>query len=139
VNELFRTRFAAMHESAERAVNAARLLGHAPLTAAALAMLALADSMTGAAEQAESNRAEAMALFESLSDAELARHLEAGARLAGVERYLDRYADADAQASAADWPKPASCSMVGSRRRACWTTPTPWNGAFPAVPPPRCE
>ncbi len=99
VNELFRTRFAAMHESAERAVTAARLLGDVPLTAAALAMLALADSMTGAAEQAESNRSEAMALFESLSDAELARHLEAGARLAGVELYLDRYADADAHAS----------------------------------------
>ena len=99
VNELFRTRFAAMHKSAERAVNAARLLGHAPLTSAALAVLALADSMTGAAEQAESNRSEATALFESLSDADLARHLEAGARLAGVELYLDRYADADAHAS----------------------------------------
>jgi DNA-binding CsgD family transcriptional regulator/tetratricopeptide (TPR) repeat protein len=101
VNEFYRARFAAMHDSAERAVSAARRLGDAPLTAAALAMLALADSMMGAAERAESGRLEAMALFESLSDAELARHLEAGARLAGVELYLDRYAEAGAHAGRA--------------------------------------
>jgi ATP/maltotriose-dependent transcriptional regulator MalT len=101
VNGLWRARYEAMHESAERAVNAARRLGDAPLTAAALAVLALADSMMGAAEQAESNRLEATALVDSLSDDELARRIEAAAWLAGVELYLDRYAEGDAHASRA--------------------------------------
>jgi len=99
VNEFWRARFAEMHDSAERAAAAARGLGDAPLTAAALAMLALADSMLGAPERAESSRSEAVSLFESLSDADLARHLEGGARLAGVELYLDRYPEADAHAT----------------------------------------
>src|SRR5207248_7093823 len=98
-NDVWRARYAAMHESAARAVNAARRLGDAPLTTAALAALALAASMMGSPERAESARSEAMALLESLSDDELARHLEGGARLAGVELYLDRYAEADAHAN----------------------------------------
>jgi len=101
VNALWRTNYEAMHEWAERAVNAARQLGDTPLTAAALAELALADSITGAAERVESNRSEAAALVDSLSDGELARHLEAAAWLAGVELYLDRYAEADAHANRA--------------------------------------
>jgi DNA-binding CsgD family transcriptional regulator len=101
VNALWRTRHEAMHEWAERAVNAARRLGDAPMTAAALAELALADSIMGAAERVESNRSEAAALVDSLSDDELARHLEAAAWLAGVELYLDRYAEADAHANRA--------------------------------------
>jgi ATP/maltotriose-dependent transcriptional regulator MalT len=101
VNALWRTRHEAMHEAAERAANAARRLGDAPMTAAALAELALADSIMGAAERAESNRSEAAALVDSLSDDELARHLEAAAWLAGVELYLDRYAEADAHATRA--------------------------------------
>jgi predicted ATPase/DNA-binding NarL/FixJ family response regulator len=99
VNEFWRTRFAEMYETAERAVNAARRLGDAGLTAAALARLALAGPMMGAAEQADANRSEAVVLFESLSDDELARNLDAGALLAGMELYLDRYADADAHAN----------------------------------------
>jgi DNA-binding NarL/FixJ family response regulator len=99
VNELWRTRFAAMHETAERAVIAARRLGDPGLTAAALARLALAASIMRAPDQAEAHRAEAVALFESLSDDELAGNLDAGALLAGVELYLDRYADADAHAN----------------------------------------
>jgi DNA-binding NarL/FixJ family response regulator len=101
VNGLWRTRYDAMHDVAERAANAARELGDAPLTAAALAELAIADSMTGAAEQAESNRSEAATLVDSMPDDELAGHLEAAAWLAGVELYLDRYAEADAHASRA--------------------------------------
>src|SRR5262249_6051762 len=96
VNELFRARYDEMHETAERAVSAARRLGDPALLSAALARLALATSMMGAPDRAEANRAEAVALFESLSDDELARNLDAGARLAGIELYLDRYADADA-------------------------------------------
>ncbi len=101
MNQVWRARYDAMHESAERAATAARRLGDRPLTATALAALALADSMTGAAERAESNRSEAMALVESLSDDELARHIQAAALLAGVELYLDRYAEADAHANRA--------------------------------------
>jgi ATP/maltotriose-dependent transcriptional regulator MalT len=101
VNALWRTRHEAMHEAAERAVNAARRLGETPLTAAALAELALADSIMGAADRAESNRSEAAALVDSLSDDALARHLEAAAWLAGVELYLDRYAEGEAHANRA--------------------------------------
>ena len=101
VNALWRTKHEAMHEAAERAVNAARTLGDTALTAAALAELALADSIRGAAEQAESNRSEAAALVDSLLDEELAGHLEAAAWLAGVELYLDRYAEGEAHANRA--------------------------------------
>ena len=101
VNGVWRARYEEMHATAERAVSAARQLGDAPLTAAALAELALADSMMGEAARAESNRSEAAALVDSLTDGELARHLEAAAWLAGVELYLDRYAEADAHANRA--------------------------------------
>ena len=82
-------------------MTAARRLGDAPLTAAALAVLALADSMTGAAERAEADRHEAAALVDSLSDDELARRIDAAAWLAGAELYLDRYAEAEAHAERA--------------------------------------
>jgi DNA-binding CsgD family transcriptional regulator len=101
VNALWRTKHDEMHEAAERAVEAARRLGDAPMTAAALAELALADSIMGAANRAESNRSEAAALIDSLSDGELARHLEAAAWLAGVELYLDRYAEGEVHANRA--------------------------------------
>ncbi|HSK16106.1 MAG TPA: AAA family ATPase, partial [Gaiellaceae bacterium] len=101
MNGFWRTRYDAMRESAERAAGAARLLGDVPLTAAALAVLALADSMTGAAERAESDRVEAAALVGSLSDEELSRRLDAAAWLGGAELYLDRYAEADAHAGRA--------------------------------------
>src|SRR6266545_3668777 len=55
----------------------------------------------GAADRAESNRSEAAVLVDSLSDDELARHLEAAAWLAGVELYLDRYAEGEAHANRA--------------------------------------
>jgi ATP/maltotriose-dependent transcriptional regulator MalT len=101
VNALWRTKHEEVHEAAERAVNAARQLGDTPLIAAAVAELALADSILGEAGRAESNRSEAAALVDSLSDDELARHLEAAAWLAGVELYLDRYAEGEAHANRA--------------------------------------
>jgi ATP/maltotriose-dependent transcriptional regulator MalT len=101
VNDVWRARYEAMHATAERAVSAARQLGDTQLIAAALAELALADSMIGEAARAESSRSEAAGLVDSLSDDELARHLEAAAWLAGVELYLDRYAEADAHADRA--------------------------------------
>jgi DNA-binding CsgD family transcriptional regulator/tetratricopeptide (TPR) repeat protein len=95
---LWRARYEVMHESAERAVGVARALGDAPLTAAALAVLALADSMMGAADRAESDHSEAATVVDSLSDDELARRLDAAAWLAGAELLLDRYAAAEAHA-----------------------------------------
>ena len=101
MNRLWSTKYEAMQESAERAVSAARLLGDTPLTAAALAVLTVANSVLGAVGQAESDRLEAAALVESMSDGELARRLDAATWLAGAELYLDRYAEADAHAGRA--------------------------------------
>ena len=101
VNLVWRARYEEMHGWAERAVSTARGLGDAGLTAAALAPLALADSMMGAAERSEANLREASAIVASLSDDELARHLEAPARLAGTELYLGRYADGELHATRA--------------------------------------
>lgn len=101
MNGLWRANYADMQESAERAVHTARLLNDRPLTASALAVLALADSMMGAAGQAESERAEAATLVDALPDEELAQRIDAAAWLAGAELYLDRYAEADAHADRA--------------------------------------
>jgi DNA-binding NarL/FixJ family response regulator len=101
VNFVWRARYEAMHEWAERAVSAARRLDNAPLTAAALAVLVLADSMMGAAERADANRREATSIVDSLSDDALGRHLEAPTRLAGVELYLGEYADGEVHATRA--------------------------------------
>jgi DNA-binding CsgD family transcriptional regulator len=101
VNALWRTRHEEMHETAERAVEAARRLGDAAMSAAGLAELALADSLMGASSRAEANRSEAAALVDSMSDEELAGHLEAAAWLAGVELYLDRYAEGELHANRA--------------------------------------
>jgi DNA-binding CsgD family transcriptional regulator len=101
LNALWRTRHEEMHEAAERAVDAARGLGDLPMTAAALAELALAESLMGFAERAEASHAEAAALVDSLSDKELAAHLEAATWLAGVELYLDRYAEGEMHANRA--------------------------------------
>jgi DNA-binding NarL/FixJ family response regulator len=101
MNGFWRSDYAAMQDSAARAVGAARLLDEAPLTAAALAVLALGESMTGAAGRTEVDRSEAAALVDSLSDDELALRLDAAAWLAGAELYLDRYAEADAHAARA--------------------------------------
>jgi DNA-binding NarL/FixJ family response regulator/tetratricopeptide (TPR) repeat protein len=94
MNAFYRTEYRSMQEWAGRAVSVARLLGQPPLTAAAVAVLALGDAMAGATEQAQADRSEAAALVESLSDDELAIRLDAAAWLAGAELYMDRYADA---------------------------------------------
>ena len=101
MNGLWRTRFDAIHEWGERAVAAARRLGDRALTAGALAALALGDSLMAAPDAAEQARLEAADLVESVSDDELARHVQAATWLAGVELYLDRYAEADAHAARA--------------------------------------
>jgi DNA-binding NarL/FixJ family response regulator len=101
LNEFYRSRYDAMHEWAGRAVSAATVLGEGALMAAALAMSALAEAMTGPIETARSHRAEAAALVDGLSDEQLSLRLDAAAWLAAVELYLDLYAEADAHASRA--------------------------------------
>jgi ATP/maltotriose-dependent transcriptional regulator MalT len=101
VNEFYRSRYESMHEWATRAVDAANAVGDAPLMAAALAMPALADAMTGPIETARSRHAEAAALLDGLSDDELSLRPEAAAWLAAAELYLDLYTEADAHASRA--------------------------------------
>jgi ATP/maltotriose-dependent transcriptional regulator MalT len=101
LNGFYRTEYQSMLEWAQPAVSAARHVGVPPLTAAAVAMLALADAMTGAGERFEADLSEAASLVDSLADDELAERLDAAAWLAGAELYLDRYAEADAHASRA--------------------------------------
>jgi DNA-binding CsgD family transcriptional regulator len=101
VNLVWRAKYEATHEWAERAVTAAKRLGDPPSTAAALAVLALAETMIREPGRAESARSEAAAIVDSLSDDELARHIEAPTRLAGTELYLDRYAEGDVHATRA--------------------------------------
>ena len=101
MNGFWRADYRAMQEASARAVDAARPLGEAPSLAAALAVLALADSIAGDAGRARSNLAEAAGLVDSLTDSALAARLDAAAWLAGAELYLDRYAEADAHAARA--------------------------------------
>jgi DNA-binding NarL/FixJ family response regulator/tetratricopeptide (TPR) repeat protein len=101
VNLVWRAKYEEMHEWAERAVTAARSVDDTGLTAAALAILALAETMIREPKRAEAARSEAAAMVDSMSDEEIARHLEAPTRLAGTELYLDRYADGDVHATRA--------------------------------------
>ena len=101
LNEFYRSKYHSMYHWAQRAVSAARALGDAPLTAAALAMPALACAMTGAGGPAQSCRVGTASLVDSLSDDELSRRLDGAAWLAAAELYLDRYAEADAHATRA--------------------------------------
>ena len=100
-NAFWRTAFDAMQDWGQRAVDAARRLGDRGLIAGALATVAIADSVTGSAERAESDHAEATAIVDALGDDELAAHIGAAAWLAGVELYLDRYAEGDLHAARA--------------------------------------
>jgi DNA-binding NarL/FixJ family response regulator/tetratricopeptide (TPR) repeat protein len=98
MNGFWRARYAQMRTAAAEAVDAARGLGDQPLTAAALATLALADSITGAAERVEPELAEAASLVDSLANADVAQRLDSVAWVAGAELYLDRYREADGHA-----------------------------------------
>jgi DNA-binding NarL/FixJ family response regulator/tetratricopeptide (TPR) repeat protein len=101
VNEFYRSKYHSMDDWAQRAVSAAEVLADPPLTAAALAMPALAHAMTGAGERAQSHCAAAASLVDSLSDSQLSRRLDAATWLAAAELYLDLYAEADAHATRA--------------------------------------
>jgi ATP/maltotriose-dependent transcriptional regulator MalT len=101
LNEFYRSSYDEMQHWAERAVADARALGDLPLTAAALAIAALAYAMTGPTEAARSRRAEAATLIDELSDDELAPRPDAAGWLAIAEVYLDLYPEADAHSTRA--------------------------------------
>jgi ATP/maltotriose-dependent transcriptional regulator MalT len=90
------TRYEVVREWAGRALETARLLDDPPLKAAAVAMVALADAMRGAGEEAEHGASEAASLIGALSDDELASRLDAAIWLAAAELYCDRFAESDA-------------------------------------------
>jgi hypothetical protein len=158
LNEFYRSKYHSMYGWAQRAVSAARALGDAPLTAAALAMPALACAMTGEGGPAQGCRAGAASLVDSLCDSELSRRLDAAAWLAAAELYLDRYAEADAPwlsrarrgkrssslsctrswagpgTCAASWTRPPSSSTARSRRHGCWARRRLWRGTCSTAP-----
>lgn len=101
MNGFWRAQYQPMREAAAQAVTAAKALGDASSTAAACAILALADSIAGAADEAEAGWREAATLVDALPDEELVHRLDAAAWLAGAELYLDRYVDADGHAGRA--------------------------------------
>ena len=101
IDGLYRAEYDSMREWAERARDAAAPRGDGPLTAAALAVLALAGAFAGRVPEAELHRAEAAALVDALPDAALAMRLDAAANLAAAELYLDRYEEATAHAERA--------------------------------------
>jgi DNA-binding CsgD family transcriptional regulator/tetratricopeptide (TPR) repeat protein len=83
---------------AGRALDIARSLGHQPLTASAVALLAWGAGLSGATSEAERRRSEAAGLVDALSDGELALRLDAAVNLAGAELYLDRFGEAGGHA-----------------------------------------
>jgi ATP/maltotriose-dependent transcriptional regulator MalT len=98
IGSLFDADYAAMRDFACEALDGARPLDDRPLTATAAGLAALAEACLGLVAEAESHRAEALALVDALSDTELASRLAAAGYLATAELYLDRYEEAAAHA-----------------------------------------
>jgi ATP/maltotriose-dependent transcriptional regulator MalT len=90
---VYRMEFAQIEPWAERALEIARPLEDPPLTASAAAILAWGAGLCGRVAQAETHRAEAATLVDSLSDEALALRLDAAINLAGAELYLDRFSE----------------------------------------------
>jgi DNA-binding CsgD family transcriptional regulator/tetratricopeptide (TPR) repeat protein len=87
-----------MREWGARALDAARPLHDRPLTAAAAAILAFAESCAGPIPDAQAHRAEAAGLVDAMPDDELSARLDAVGHLSAAEFYLDRYEEAAAHA-----------------------------------------
>jgi DNA-binding NarL/FixJ family response regulator len=88
---VYRMEFEQIEPWGRRALEIARPLGDRPLTASAAAILAWGAGLCGRVSEAETYRAEAAALVDSLTDEELALRLDAAMNLAGAELYLDRF------------------------------------------------
>ena len=101
LNEFYRSRYAEMGHWAGRAVEAAAKIDDPVLFAAALAMPALADAMTGHSERARTRRDEAARIVDGLTDDDLARRIDAATWLSATELYLDMYPQAEVHATRA--------------------------------------
>jgi DNA-binding CsgD family transcriptional regulator len=77
-----------------RALETARAVGDRALIAAASSALCFSETAAGRVEAAREHRAEALALVDMLSDAELAPRLEALYHLGWAETYLEHFVDA---------------------------------------------
>ena len=91
LSAFFRQDFADASRWSERALQVARPLEDRALIAAAAGAGALSCSFVGATDDAGRHAAEAAAIIDAMSDAELATRLDAAAFLAGGELYLDRF------------------------------------------------
>ena len=94
----YRMDYEGMHGWGARALRVARAQ-NGPLTAASLAVLAVAAAFMGPVSEAESHRARAATLVDALRDDELAGRLDALTNLSAADVYMHRYADAAAHAS----------------------------------------
>jgi DNA-binding CsgD family transcriptional regulator len=91
----------AMRTWADRAVDAAELLGDHALLAAALAGRALASAVGGRATEGLRYSADAAALIDGLADEQIGGRLDALAHLATAEFYLENFARAGSHAERA--------------------------------------
>jgi len=91
----------AMRTWADRAVDAAELLGDQALRASALAGRALASAVSGRAIEGLRYSADAAALIDGLSDEQIGGRLDALAHLATAEFYLENFAEAGSHAERA--------------------------------------
>jgi DNA-binding CsgD family transcriptional regulator len=91
VDSMYRTEYDEMRGWATRAGAAADGLDAPELTAAAIAIRAVAGALSGTVDEARAHRAEAARLIDALADDVLARRLDALAHLATAEMYLDRF------------------------------------------------
>ena len=101
IDGLFRADPESVCDWGTRSLRAARELGERPLVAAAAAILALGHAVAGSIAEAQSAYAEASALVEAMSDAELGARVDAAAYLTSAATYLDRYDEAVAHAERA--------------------------------------
>jgi DNA-binding NarL/FixJ family response regulator len=96
--DFYRMDYEGMHGWGMRALEVARARGGA-LTAASLAVLAVAAAFMGPVSEADTYRSEAAALVDALGDDALADRLDALTNLSAADLYLHRYADAAAHAN----------------------------------------
>jgi DNA-binding NarL/FixJ family response regulator len=96
--DFYRMDYEGMRGWGTRALGVARAHGEA-LTAASLAVLAVAAAFMGPVSDAEAYRSQAAALVDALGDDELATRLDAVTNLSTTDIYMHRYADAAAHAN----------------------------------------
>lgn len=98
VGDLYRVEYEEMRDWGARALDAAEALREQPLTAASMAVLAVAEAFIGAIPAAQAHCDDARALIDGLGDDEFGLRLDSLANLATAELYLHRYDDAAAHA-----------------------------------------